>query len=78
MPKKVKRGKTVRLPRSTVQGSPLAWATTSKKVCTVMRAKGRKRAKVEGKKRGRCALAASAPALDGYTSYSKRFKVRVR
>lgn len=55
-PVKAKRGKRVALSPRTVQGQPVKWSSSSKRVCAV------KKSLVRAKKTGRCRLLAVAPA----------------
>ncbi len=68
----LKKGKKVRLAKKTAQGAPLSWRTTTKKVCTV------KKAKLKGLKKGTCRLQAKAPAVAGFSAFSQKFTIKVK
>jgi hypothetical protein len=70
--KAVKRKKSVALPASTSQGAPTAWASTTRKTCSV------KKGKVKGVRKGKCTLQVSAPEVAGYKQFSGTFTVRVK
>jgi hypothetical protein len=68
----IKKGKKVRLAKVTAQGAPLSWRTTTKKVCTV------KKAKLKGLKKGTCRLQAKAPGVAGFSAFSQKFTIKVK
>jgi hypothetical protein len=71
-PKKLKKGKKAKLAKSTTQGAKITWKTTTKKRCTV------KKAKVTAKRKGKCKLSAKAPGVPGFTAFSAKYTIRVR
>ncbi len=71
-PAKLKKGKKAKLAKKTQQGSKVTWKTSTKKVCTV------KKYKVTAKKKGKCKLSAKAPAITGYTAFSKKYTIKVK
>ena len=71
-PAKLKKGKKAKLAKKTTQGAKVTWKTSTKKVCTV------KKYKVTAKKKGKCKLSAKAPAITGYTAFSKKYTIKVK
>lgn len=69
---KLKKGKKAKLARATVQGSRLTWTSSTRKVCTV------KKSVVTARKKGVCKVSAKAPAVTGFSAYSRTFQIRVR
>ena len=83
-PKRLKHGKTARLARVTDQGRPLAWTSTTKRICTVKRTfkgKGAKRRAIwtlrATKRKGACRLTATAPAKGLALATSFAFRVTI-
>lgn len=70
-PAKVKHGKSTSLAVKTAQGARVTWKTTTKKICTV------KKAKLRAKKKGKCKLVATASAVPGHATLSQRFTVKI-
>lgn len=71
-PAKLKKGKKAKLAKNTKQGAKVSWKSRTKKVCTV------KKYVVTAKKKGKCTLSAKAPAITGFTAFSKRYSIRVK
>ncbi len=71
-PTTAKKGRRVTVPRATVQGRPLKWRTSTKKVCSA------KKNVVLGKKKGNCRLVGSAPASALLRNYIGRFTIRIK
>ena len=69
---KMRKGRSIRLPKFTSQGAAVTWNARPKRVCKVTRYT------LKAKHKGRCLLRASAPALPGVNSYAAAFVVRVR
>lgn len=70
--KKSKKGKKITLAKTTRQGQPVTWRSTTKKICTVQAAR------VKLRKKGTCRLIAGAPGSATTVPYTARFSVRVK
>lgn len=71
-PAKLKKAKSAKLARTTSQDTKITWKSSTKKVCTV------KQFKVKAKKKGKCRISATAPAVPGFTAFTKRYTIRVK
>ncbi len=71
-PKRIKKGKTVKLAKKTRQGTKLTWRSSTKKVCSV------KKNVLKAKRKGACKISAKAPATPALKAFSKRYTIRVR
>jgi hypothetical protein len=72
LPKKVRIGKRVTLPRASVQGMGIRWSTSTPKKCTV------KTYRLVPRKQGVCRVVADAPATAGFRALRQVVIVKVR
>lgn len=68
----LKHGKKMKLAAATSAGVKITWRSLTPKTCVV------KKSKVVAKKKGKCKLSATAPAVSGYAAFNKRYVVKIR
>lgn len=71
-PAKVRKGKKVKVAKTTKQGVRLTWKAKPARVCKVTNYQ------VKALKKGKCKLTSSAPATNAYKALSKQFTILIK
>jgi hypothetical protein len=70
-PKRIKRGKRIRLAKTTDREVALTWKSATRKICTV------RKNTLTGRKIGLCKISAQSEPHIGLTQYTRTFRIRV-